>query len=172
MQQQASAQRAKPTSPDATEAAAASEVCARHGNAPGALIEIFHDVQERLGFVPDAVLPVIAEALNLSRAEVYGVRTFYHDFRTEPAGKHVLKLCMAEACQAMGAERLAASVAKSLGCAIGATTTNGAVTLEAVYCLGNCALAPAAMLDGKLMGRVSDRTLAAVLLVGTDRSAP
>jgi formate dehydrogenase subunit gamma len=142
---------------------AAQEICARHNNAAGALIEIFHDVQERLGFVPDAVLPTIADALNLSRAEVYGVRTFYHDFRTEPAGKHVLKLCGAEACQAMGAERLAALVTGSLGIEMGGTSANGAVTVEVVYCLGNCALAPAAMLDGKPMGRVSERSLAPLM---------
>ncbi len=167
MQNQASARLARPASADRVQLDAVAEVCSRHGNAPGALIEILHDVQERLGFVPDAVLPGIAEALNLSRAEVYGVRTFYHDFRTELAGKHVLKLCVAEACQAMGADRLAASVAKSLGIEIGGTTANGAVTFEAVYCLGNCALAPAAMLDGKLMGRVSESKLAPVLAAGS-----
>lgn len=159
-----------PPAPDEADPAAKSaalEICGRHGNSPGALIEILHDVQSALGFVPDAVLPGIAHALNLSRAEVYGVRTFYHDFRTEPPGRHVLKLCRAEACQAMGADRLAASVAKSLGIEIGGTTGNGAVTLEAVYCLGNCALAPAAMLDGKLMGRCSERTLASVLAAGS-----
>jgi formate dehydrogenase subunit gamma len=171
MQQQASALRAKPSKPDASLATAATDVCARHDNAPGALIEIFHDLQERLGCVPDAVLPVIAEALNLSRAEVYGVRTFYHDFRAEPAGTHVLKLCKAEACQAMGADKLAASIAKSLGVEIGNTTANGAVTVDAVYCLGNCALAPAAMLDGKLMGRVTERSLAPVILLGSAGNA-
>jgi formate dehydrogenase subunit gamma len=162
--------RAPETAADAAQHAVAREICSRHGNATGALIEIFHDLQEHVGYVPDAVLPTVAEALNLSRAEVYGVRTFYHDFRTAPAGKHVLKLCRAEACQAVGADRLAASVAKSLGIEIGSTTSNGAVTLEAVYCLGNCALAPAAMLDGKLMGRVSVHTLAPVLAAGSARS--
>ena len=167
MQIQATARPARPATGDRAQRDAVAELCSRHNNAPGALIEIFHDVQERLGFVPDAVLPAIADALNLSRAEVYGVRTFYHDFRTEPAGTHVLKLCKAEACQAMGADRLAASVAKSLGIEMGGTSKNGAVTIEAVYCLGNCALAPAAMLDGKLMGRVSEAKLAAVLAAGS-----
>ena len=171
MQTQAPARQASRTTADAAPAAAATEICNRHGNAPGALIEVLHDLQERLGFVPDAVLPVIADALNLSRAEVYGVRTFYHDFRTGPAGKHVLKLCRAEACQAMGADRLAAAIAKSLGIDIGDTTSNGAVTVEAVYCLGNCALAPAAMLDGKLIGRVNERTLAPLMAAGSARSA-
>lgn len=167
MQIQATARPARPIAGDRAQRDAVAELCSRHGNAPGALIEILHDVQEQLGFVPDAVLPTIADALNLSRAEVYGVRTFYHDFRTEPAGTHVLKLCKAEACQAMGADRLAASVAKSLGIDMGGTSKNGAVTIEAVYCLGNCALAPAAMLDGKLMGRVSEAKLAAVLATGS-----
>jgi formate dehydrogenase subunit gamma len=156
----------RPQSTDVAEPAAkaaALEFCRQHGNSQGALLEILHDVQSALGFVPDAVLPDIAHALNLSRAEVYGVRTFYHDFRAEPAGRHVLKLCRAEACQAMGADRLAASVAKSLGIEIGGTTRDGAVTIEAVYCLGNCALAPAAMLDGKLIGRCSEKSLNSVL---------
>ena len=152
-------------------AAAAAMICGRHGNVPGALIEILHDLQAELGCVPDSVLPVVAHALNLSRAEVYGVRTFYHDFRTEPAGRHVLKLCQAEACQAMGADGLAASIAKSLGIEIGGTTTNGSVTVEAVYCLGNCALAPAAMLDGKLIGRCNERKLATALAAGSARTS-
>ena len=167
MQIQATARQSRPSTGDRAQFDAAAELCSRHGNAPGALIEILHDVQERLGFVPDTVLPTIADALNLSRAEVYGVRTFYHDFRAAPTGRHVLKLCKAEACQAMGADRLAASVAKSLGIEIGGTSKNGAVTIEAVYCLGNCALAPAAMLDGKLMGRVSESALAQVLAAGS-----
>ena len=148
---------------------AAVEVCTRHGNVPGALIEILHDIQEALGFVPDHVLPAVANALNLSRAEVYGVRTFYHDFRTEPGGKHCLKICRAEACQAMGADRLVASLENSLGITMGKTTANGAVTIEAVYCLGNCALAPAAMLDGKLLGRVDERRIAGVVAAGNAR---
>jgi formate dehydrogenase subunit gamma len=156
--------------PDPAWQDAAAAICDRHGNAPGALIEILHDVQVALGFVPDNVLPEIARALNLSRAEVYGVRTFYHDFRTQPAGRHVLKLCRAEACQAMGADSLAASITKSLGIELGGTCENGGVTVEAVYCLGNCALAPAAMVDGKLMGRCSERSLAHILVAGRARS--
>jgi formate dehydrogenase subunit gamma len=152
---------------DPPQAAMVLGVCHKHGDAPGALIEILHDVHSALGCVPDGLLPVIAGALNLSRAEVYGVRTFYHDFRSEPAGKHILKLCRAEACQAMGSDRLADSVTQTLGIEIGGTTGNGEVTVEAVYCLGNCALGPAAMLDGKLIGRCSERTLAPVLAAGT-----
>lgn len=134
-------------------------ICQIHGNQPGALIEILHDLQAALGFVPETTLPVIAHALNLSRAEVYGVFTFYHDFRKQPAGRHVLKLCMAEACQSMGSDKLAIGLRKALGVSVGETSKDGSVTLEAVYCLGNCALAPAAMLDGKLLGRVDERTL-------------
>ncbi len=141
-------------------------ICAKHSNQPGALLEILHDVQEAQGYVPETSLPMIAEALNLSRAEVYGVFTFYHDFRKAPAGRHVLKLCAAEACQSMGSERLAASLAKALGIEIGGTTKNGAVTVESVYCLGNCALAPAAMLDGKLIGRADESKLGRVLAAG------
>jgi len=171
MQDKVSAMPHANASADPAARAAALEVCRRHGNSPGALIEILHDIQSVLGFVPDAVLPDIAHALNLSRAEVFGVRTFYHDFRTEPAGKHVLKLCRAEACQAMGADKLAASVAKSLGIEIGGTSRDGAVTVEAVYCLGNCALAPAAMLDGRLIGRCSEKSLTSVLAAGPAGSA-
>lgn len=128
-------------------------ICASHGNRPSALIEILHDVQERQGHVADDALLVIADALNLSRAEVHGVVTFYHDFRSAPAGRHVLKLCRAEACQSMGAEAMIAGLTRSLGIGLGETTADGKVTVEAVYCLGNCALAPAAMLDGELIGR-------------------
>jgi formate dehydrogenase subunit gamma len=170
MKNQSASVGAQAPAPNPTQAAAASAICALHGNATGALIEILHDVQVQLGYVPDTVLPVIANALNLSRAEVYGVRTFYHDFKAEPAGKHLLKLCKAEACQAMGSDQLAASISKSLGIEFGGTTQNGAVTIEAVYCLGNCALAPAAMLDGKLIGRVTSATLASVLAAGSGGS--
>jgi len=133
---------------------AAKAVAFRHGNRPDALLEILHDLQEELGFVPEAALPVLAKALNLSRAEVHGVVTFYHDFRRAPAGRHVVKVCKAEACQAMGGRALAAAIEKSLKISFGQTSADGAVTLEAVYCLGNCALSPAIMVDGRLVGRV------------------
>lgn len=141
-------------------------ICAKYGNAPGALIEILHDIQDARGHVAERALPIIAEALNLSRAEVYGVFTFYHDFRREQGGRHVLKLCAAEACQSMGSDQLAAGITKALGVKIGETTKNGAVTIEAVYCLGNCALAPAAMLDGRLIGRADQHKLAGVISAG------
>jgi len=114
----------------------------------GPLIPILHALNDRFGYVSEDAIPVVANVLNLTRAEVHGVVSFYHDFRHEPAKRHVLKICRAEACQSMGAEKLFADVAKALG------DDNVQVTLEAVYCLGNCALSPSAMIDGKLLGRV------------------
>ena len=120
----------------------------------GPLLPILHELQEEFGHVPSETLPVIAEALNLSRAEVHGVVSFYHDFRREPAGRHVLKLCRAEACQSMGADKIAALVQRALGIGFHQTSADGAVTLEPVYCLGLCACAPAALLDGEPRGRL------------------
>lgn len=120
----------------------------------GPLLPILHEVQDEFGFVPQESLPVIAEALNLSRAEVHGVMTFYHDYRNHPAGRHVLKLCRAEACQSVGGDVLAERVQKLLGIGFHETTLDGAVTLEPVYCLGLCSCAPAAMLDGEIHGRL------------------
>jgi formate dehydrogenase subunit gamma len=104
--------------------------------------------------VPDDALPVIATALNISRAEVHGVVSFYHDYRRQPAGRHVLKLCQAEACQSMGSDRVAEMVRQALGVGMHETSADGAVTMEPVYCLGLCACAPAAMLDGEVIGRL------------------
>lgn len=120
----------------------------------GPLLPILHEVQDEFGFVPQESLPVIAEALNLSRAEVHGVMTFYHDYRNHPAGRHVLKICRAEACQSVGGDALAERVQKLLGIGFHETTLDGAVTLEPVYCLGLCSCAPAAMLDGEIHGRL------------------
>ena len=122
---------------------------------PGALLPIFHRIQERLGHVPQDALPEIAHALNLSRAEVHGVMTFYHDFRSEAPGRCVVKICRAEACQSMGADALIAHAEARLGTPMHSTRADGAVTLEPIYCLGNCALAPALMIDGALKGRVT-----------------
>jgi formate dehydrogenase subunit gamma len=108
-------------------------------------------------------VPALADALNLSRAEVHGVVTFYHDFRREPAGRHVLKMCRAEACQAMGCEALMKRAEDRLGIACGGTSADGRVTLEAVYCLGLCATSPAAVLDGQIVGRLTARKLDALL---------
>ncbi len=132
----------------------ASEIIASHRHLDGATMPILHAVQEAFGFVPDPVVPMIAESLNLSRAEVYGVVTFYHDFRREPPGRHVIKLCSAEACQAMGSHALTAYAEERLSVAMGETSPDGRVTLEPIYCLGLCACAPAGMIDGRLVGRL------------------
>jgi formate dehydrogenase subunit gamma len=135
------------------EATLAREIALRYGNRADALLEILHDLQEELGFIPEAALPGLAKSLNLSRAEVHGVVSFYHDYRREPAGRHVIKVCRAEACQSMGADELIRQIERFLGVKLGQTTADGAITVEAVYCLGNCALSPAMMVDGKLVGR-------------------
>lgn len=133
-----------------------------HQDRPGALLPILHDIQHRVGYVPPEAVPLIAEALNLSRAEVHGVVTFYHDFRDHPAGRHVLKLCLAESCQALGCDRLLAHAKARLGIDLHGTTADGAITLEPVYCLGNCALSPALMVDGEVHGRVTTERLDAL----------
>jgi formate dehydrogenase subunit gamma len=122
---------------------------------PGCLLEVLHAVQAEVGFVPAAAVPLIAEGLNLSRAEVHGVVTFYHYFRHEAPGRHTLQICRAEACQSMGGDALSEHARKKLGIDFKQTTPDGAFTLEPVYCLGNCACSPAVMLDGELHGRVT-----------------
>ena len=126
---------------------------------PGALLPVLHAIQDALGFIPPDAVPRIAHALNLSQAEVHGVITFYHDFRSSPPGRHVLKLCRAEACQSRGSVALAAHLSRRLGVAWKETSRDGAVTIEPVYCLGNCALSPALMIDGKLRGRITAAAL-------------
>src|SRR5471030_1728081 len=118
---------------DATRGA---EIIAEHSHLEGATLVMLHALQEAFGYVPEPAIPMIASALNLSRAEVHGVFTFYHDFRKEPAGRHVLKLCRAEACQAAGGDALAARAETRLGVSIGHTTPDGLTTLEPIYCLG------------------------------------
>ncbi|MER8402655.1 formate dehydrogenase subunit gamma [Mesorhizobium sp. M1348] len=125
----------------------------------GPLLPILHGIQEEFGYVPQDALPVIAEALNISRAEVHGVVTFYHDYRSQPAGRHVLKLCQAEACQSMGSDAIAAKLKSLLGIGFHETPRDGSVTLEPVYCLGLCACSPSAMLDGEVIGRLDDEKL-------------
>jgi formate dehydrogenase subunit gamma len=141
----------------------AAAIAARHGNKPDALLEILHDLQHEMGHVPEKSLPVIANALNLSRAEVYGVATFYHDFHLKPKGKHVLKLCRAEACQSMGGRDLQAHVEKFLGLKIGETSVDGSISLEATYCLGLCASAPAMMVDERPIARVTTKKAKAII---------
>lgn len=132
----------------------ARNVIAALKHLPGATLPILHALQDRFGYVDAAAVPLIADALNLSRAEIHGVVSFYHDFRDTPAGDHVVKLCRAEACQSMGCRDLERHAEARLGVAMGATRADGRATLEAVYCLGNCALSPAVMIDGELYGRV------------------
>lgn len=122
----------------------------------GPLLPVLHAIQEEFGYVPAETLTLIAEALNLSRAEVHGVMTFYHDFRASPTGRHVIRLCRAEACQSMDGDRVSEAVQKLLGIGWGETTGDGKITLEAVYCLGLCACAPAAQVDDRLIGRLNE----------------
>ena len=129
----------------------------------GALLPILHAIQEAFGFIPEQAEPLIAERLNVTRAEVHGVVTFYHDFRSEPAGRHVLKLCRAEACQSMGCDALVAHVEDALGIRCGETTADRRLTVEAVYCLGLCAVAPSAMFDGNVVGRLNEGRLDALV---------
>jgi formate dehydrogenase subunit gamma len=132
---------------------------ARHRARPGALLPLLHDVQETLGWIPPAALPRIAQALNLSRAEVHGVVTYYHHFRQSPPGRHVLRICQAEACQSMGATALTAHAQQRLGCQLHGTTADGTFTLEPVYCLGLCAQSPTCMLDDGVHARMTPRRL-------------
>ncbi|MEQ8374763.1 MAG: formate dehydrogenase subunit gamma [Roseibium aggregatum] len=129
----------------------------------GPLLPMLHGLQAEFGYVPQAAVELIAEALNLSKAEVHGVISFYHDFRKAPAGRHVVKICRAEACQAVGGEALGEAVLAKLGLDWHGTTRNGAVTLEPVYCLGLCACAPTAMVDGKVIGRVTEDRMTRIL---------
>jgi formate dehydrogenase subunit gamma len=140
-----------------------AEIIAEHTGLEGATLVILHALQEAFGYVPEPAIPMVASALNLSRAEVYGVFTFYHDFRKHPAGRHVLKLCRAEACQAAGGDALAARAEAKLGIAIGNTTVDARVTLEPIYCLGLCATAPSAMLDGRVVGRLNEARIDALV---------
>ena len=131
----------------------------KHQGQPGPLLEILHAVQDQLGCVPPDAVPLIADALNLSRAEVHGVISFYHHFRDRPPGRCVVQLCRAEACKALNGDALASFATKHLGVNFGQTRADGAVTLESVYCLGNCACAPSMIINGRLYGRVSARML-------------
>ncbi|MFP4327514.1 MAG: formate dehydrogenase subunit gamma [Paracoccaceae bacterium] len=137
-----------------TRLARLDEILSGHLALEGPLLPILHAVQAEFGCIPQEFLPRIADRLNLTRAEVHGVMSFYHDFREQPAGRSVVKLCRAEACKAMGADALAAHAEAALGVAMGDTRADGAVTLEPVYCLGLCACAPAALVDGEVIGRV------------------
>ena len=135
-----------------------------HKDMPGALMPLLHAIQDNIGYVPESTYSQIAKALNLSVAEVHGVVTFYHHFRTHKPGRHVMQICRAESCQSMGSEALEAHAKKCLNVDYHQTTSDSAITLEAVYCLGNCALSPAVMLDEEIYGRVSAADLDALIL--------
>jgi len=130
---------------------------------PGPLLEVLHEIQAALGYIPEGAIALVAQGLNLSRAEVHGVVTFYHYFRRTPPGRHVVSLCRAESCQAMGADVLAEHAKRSLGVDFHETTADGAVSLEPIYCLGNCACSPAAMVDGRLYGRLTPERFDAMM---------
>ncbi len=140
-----------------------TSIIARLRGQPGPLLLVLHAIQDEFGYIPKEAIPVVAAGLNLSRAEVHGVVTFYHYFRQSPAGKHVVQLCRAEACQAMQSDKLAAHAQQRLGIGFHQTTADGQFTLEPVYCLGNCACSPAMMIDGELYGRVTPARFDAVL---------
>jgi formate dehydrogenase subunit gamma len=149
------------------DAEAAREIAESLKGIEGPMLPILHALMERFGHINDEAIVLVADVLNLTRAEVQGVVGFYHDFRREPAGRHVVKVCRAEACQSMGSEALAARLERALGIAFGDTTADRRVTLEEVYCLGNCALSPSVLIDGELHGRMDEAKVMA--LVG-DRS--
>jgi len=152
---------AQPTSADAMLAVRA--MLAQRAHEDGALLPILHDVQDALGHIPGDVVPEIAHALNLSRAEVHGVVTYYHHFRAKPAGRCLVQVCRAEACQAMGADALLAYAERSLGCKPHGTSADGAFTLEPAFCLGLCASSPAVMLGDELHARVTPQAFDALV---------
>ncbi|WP_081962544.1 formate dehydrogenase subunit gamma [Paracoccus sanguinis] len=152
--------RARPVDPES--AARIEAIIARHAGREGPLLPILHDVQAEFGFIPEAAQPLIGQALAMSRAEVHGVVSFYHDFRATPAGRHVLRLCRAEACQSVGADALADQLRVALGLDWHQTSDDGALTLEPVFCLGLCACGPAAQFDDRLVGRATAAGLLAL----------
>jgi formate dehydrogenase subunit gamma len=141
----------------------AREIIAEHAGLEGPMLPILHALQEEFGCISHAAVQLIAQSLNLSRADVHGVVTFYHDFHSEPRGSHLLQLCRGEACQSMGSEHLAANVLSKLGISWHGTTSGGEVTVEPVYCLGLCATSPSAMLDGEPLGHLDESKIAGAL---------
>lgn len=139
------------------------DILAQHQDKPGALLPVLHDIQDELGFIPKEAVDPIAKALNMSRAEVHGVITYYHHFRLEKPGRHILQVCRAEACQAMGAQALLEHAEAVLGCKAHGISGDGVVTLEPVYCLGLCALSPAIMIDDVVHARVTPPKLDALM---------
>jgi formate dehydrogenase subunit gamma len=145
------------------------DIVAAYRDQRGSLLPILHALQERLGYLPSETTALLAEELNLSRADVHGVVTFYHDFRASPAGRTTVRICRAEACQALGAERLVASAREVSGLSPGETAADGTLTVEQVFCLGNCALGPSIQVNGRVQGRVDEARLRAVLGEGSPR---
>ena len=145
------------------DSAIASEIIAGFGARPEMLVQILVAFIERYSYISEEAIRQLAKELNLSRADVHGVVSYYHDFRTEPPGRHVVKICQAEACQAMGSRELTAHAEQSLGITLNQTSDNGELTLEPVYCLGNCACSPAVMIDEQLYGRVDANKLDGLL---------
>jgi formate dehydrogenase subunit gamma len=141
----------------------ATEIINNFGAKPEMLVQILVGFVERYSYISEEAIRQIAKELNLSRAEVHGVVSFYHDFRTQPAGKRVIKICQAESCQAMGSRELTSHAEKKIGVNISQTTEDGAVTLEPVYCLGNCACSPAVMIDEQVYGRVDPKKFDSLL---------
>ena len=142
---------------------AIQDILAQHQNQAGALLPVLHDIQDALGFIPKEAVDPIAKAMNLSRAEVHGVITYYHHFRQEQPGRHIVQVCRAEACQAMGAQALLSHAQAALGCKTHGTSGDGAVTLEPVYCLGLCALSPAIMINEVVHARVTPQKFDALM---------
>ncbi|HSN05792.1 MAG TPA: formate dehydrogenase subunit gamma [Candidatus Angelobacter sp.] len=133
---------------------AGAQVVAQHAGVRGPLLPVLHALQDEFGYVDPAAVPLVARALNVSRAEVHGVMTFYRDFRTTPPGARTVRVCRGEACQSRGGNELAAHARSALGVGFGETTADGGTTLEQVFCLGMCALSPAVMVDGRVVARV------------------
>ena len=148
--------------------ARAREIVARRRSTPGAALPILHDLQHCFGYIDDEAIPLVAEALNISRAETLGVVSFYPDFRRAPVEGRILKLCRAESCQATGCEDLVAHLANRHGIVVDGTARDSGLHVETVYCLGNCALSPAALLDGEPIGRLDATRLDAIALAAKD----
>ena len=148
------------------DASIATEIINRFDARPELLVQILHAFVDRYGYISDTAMRQIADELNISRADIHGVVSYYHDFRTSPPGRRVVKICQAEACQAMGSRDLPAHASARLGIQLNQTSEDGEVTLEPVYCLGNCACSPAVMIDDRVYGRVSEARFDALLDAG------
>jgi formate dehydrogenase subunit gamma len=139
------------------------KIIGRFRGQPGPLLIVLHAIQEEFGYIPEEAEPVVADGLNLSRAEVHGVVTFYHYFRHHPPGRHVVQICQAESCKSMDSDKLTEHARRALGVEMNQTTADGQFTLEPVYCLGNCACSPAMMVDGQIYGRLTNARFDEVL---------